>query len=135
VEVVRTELGAALLWVFRNFPLSDIHPHALQAAEAAEAAGAQARFWEMHAALFGNQRALSGPDLNRYAVEIGLDSDAFQADLGAGVPLGRIQEDFDGGVRSGVGGTPTFFTNGRRHDGPYAGSALLASLRANATTT
>jgi protein-disulfide isomerase len=65
-------------------------------------------------------------------VDIGLDTEAFDADLGGGVHLERIQADFDGGVRSGVGGTPTFFTNGHRHDGPYTGSALLAALRATA---
>jgi protein-disulfide isomerase len=135
VEVVRAELGATLLWVFRNFPLTEIHPHALQAAEAAEAAGAQERFWEMHAALFRNQKALSGADLHRYALEIGLDSEAFDTDLGGGAHLERIRADFDGGVRSGVGGTPTFFTNGRRHDEPYTGSALLAALRATASAT
>jgi protein-disulfide isomerase len=123
------------LWVFRNFPPTEIHPHAQQAAEAAEAAGKQGRFWEMHAALFRNQKALSGGDLLRYAVEIGLDADAFEADLGGGVHLERIRADFDGGMRSGVGGTPTFFTNGRRHDGPYTGSALLAALRATAPAT
>jgi protein-disulfide isomerase len=135
VKLVRGELGADVVWVFRNFPLAEIHPHALHAAEAAEAAGAQERFWEMHAALFGNQKALSDADLHRYAVDIGLDTDAFDTDLTSGVHLDRIQADFDGGMRSGVGGTPTFFTNGVRHDGPYAGSELLAALRATATAT
>ena len=128
VEVVRDELGDALRWVFRNFPLSEIHPHALRAAEAAEAAGAQGRFWEMHALLFAHQKALENEDLRRYAVEAGLDADAFAAEMAAGLHLDRIRADFDGGVRSGVGGTPTFFVNGLRHDGPYDGPVLLAAL-------
>jgi protein-disulfide isomerase len=133
VEMVRAELGAAVRWVFRNFPLTEIHPHALQAAEAAEAAGAQGRFWEMHGVLFSHQKALDRDALDRYAAELGLDTDAFAGDLADGVHLDRIGADVDGGVRSGVGGTPTFFVNGVRHEGPYSGSALLAALHATAT--
>ena len=132
VEWVRSELGDGLPWVFRNFPLAEIHPHALRAAEAAEAAGAQGRFWEMHASLFRHQTAMGDEDLRRYATELGLDTEHFDADLAGGVHLVRIRSDFDGGVRSDVGGTPTFFTNGRRHDGPYTGSVLLAALQATA---
>ena len=135
MEDVRAELGAALLWVFRNFPLTEIHPHALQAAEAAEAAGALGRFWEMHAMLFEHQKALESEDLHGYAVEIGLDADAFAAELAGGDHLYRVQADFDGGARSGVRGTPTFFTNGLRHDGPYSGSVLLGALRATTMET
>jgi protein-disulfide isomerase len=89
----------------------------------------------MHAALFRNQKALSRGDLQLYAVDIGLDAEAFEADLSGGAHLERIQADFDGGRRSGVGGTPTFFTNGHRHDGPYTGSVLLAALRSTALGT
>ena len=130
VEEVRDELGRELRWVFRNFPLTEIQPHALRAAEAAEAAGAQGRFWDMHAILFGHQKALEDPDLHRYAAELGLHTEAFAADLAGGLALDRIRGEVDGGMRSGVGGTPTFFTNGVRHDGPYAASALLTALRA-----
>ena len=130
VKEVRSQLGAALLWVFRNFPLTEIHSHALQAAEAAEAADALGRFWEMHAMLFAHQKALELDDLHRYAVEIGLDAEAFAAELAGGSHLDRIRADLDGGERSGVRGTPTFFTNGLRLDGPYSGSALLDALRA-----
>ncbi|MEA2502904.1 MAG: formate-nitrite transporter family protein [Actinomycetota bacterium] len=133
VDVVRAELGAGLRWVFRNYPLTEIHPHALHASEAAEAAGAQGRFWEMHAVLFEHQKALEDEDLQRYAVEVGLDGDAFAADLAGGVHLDRIRADLDGGVRSGVGGTPTFFVNGLRHDGSYSGSELVSALRATST--
>lgn len=130
VEAVRAELGDEVRWVFRNFPLTEIHPHALRAAEAAEAAGALGRFWEMHAVLFGNQKALEPAHLDRYAAEIGLDASAFAAELARPVHLERIRADFDGGVRSGVGGTPTFFTNGLRHDASYEATELLAALRA-----
>lgn len=134
IEVVRSELGDALRWVFRNFPLTEIHPHALQAAEAAEGAGAQGRFWEMHAMLFEHQKALERDDLYRYAADIGLDGEAFASAL-AGAHLDRIEADFDGGVRSGVRGTPTFFVNGLRHDGSYSSSQLLSALRASAPET
>jgi protein-disulfide isomerase len=129
VDAVRKELGSALRWVFRNFPLTEIHPHALGAAEAAEAAGAQGRFWEMHATLFAHQRALEADDLLRYGAQIGLDPERFSADLDGRMHVEHIQADFDGGVRSGVRGTPTFFTNGIRHDGDYSARALLAALR------
>lgn len=130
VEGVRAELGAAVRWVYRNFPLTEIHPHALRAAEAAEAAAAQGRFWDMHALLFARQKALEDEDLHGYARELGLDLAAFEADLANGAHLGRIQADLDGGVRSGVRGTPTFFTNGVRHDRSYAAAELVAALRA-----
>jgi protein-disulfide isomerase len=132
VEAVRAELGPALRWIYRNFPLTEIHPHALQAAEAAEAADGQGRFWEMHALLFAGQDHLEAADLRRYADELGLDTDRFTRDLEGHTRLARIEADVDGGVRSGVGGTPTFFTNGVRHDGPYDAAALLAALSATA---
>jgi protein-disulfide isomerase len=135
VEELRAELGVDLRWVFRNFPLVEIHPHALRAAEAAEAAGAQGRFWEMHATLFGRQQALEDADLFRYAGELGLHIETFAADLASGVHLDRIRDDVDGGRQSGVGGTPTFFTNGVRHEGPYVAAALFAALRATTPPT
>lgn len=133
VQMVQSDLGAELLWVFRNFPLTKIHPHALRAAEAAEAAGALGRFWEMHATLFRHQEALERENLHRYAAEIGLDAEAFTAELESGLHLDRILADFDGGVRSGVNGTPAFFTNGLRHGGSYSGPELISALRASAT--
>jgi protein-disulfide isomerase len=105
--------------VFRNFPLAQIHPHAKRAAEAAEAAGAQGRFWEMHDLLYERQDALEDQDLLSYAGEIGLDLDRFKSELAEGVYTARVREDFLSGVRSGVNGTPTFFINERRHDGGY----------------
>ncbi len=129
VEAVMAELGADLRWVFRNFPLARIHPHALKAAEAAEAAGDQGRFWEMHSILFRHQKTLEIDDLCRYADEIGLDTEAFKAELDGGVFFDRIRADFEGGVQSGVRGTPTFFTNGLLHEGSYSAPELLSALR------
>lgn len=105
--------------VFRHFPLSQIHPHAQQAAEAAEAAGAQGRFWEMHELLFENQDALEGADLSEYAGQIGLDLPRFVRDLASGAFKDRVREDFLSGVASGVNGTPTFFIDDVRYDGPW----------------
>jgi protein-disulfide isomerase len=101
---------------FRNFPLTTVHPHAEAAAEAAEAAGAQGRFWEMHDVLFENQSALDGDSLLEYAGALRLDVDRFAADLTSRRFAKRVREDFLSGVRSGVNGTPTFFINGVRHD-------------------
>jgi protein-disulfide isomerase len=117
VEALRERLGDILQFAYRHFPLSQIHPHALLAAEAAEAAGAQGEFWEMHDALFTHQDALDGAHLMLYAAAIGLDTGAFQRDLETQAHAGRVQEDFMSGVRSGVNGTPTFFINGLRYDG------------------
>jgi protein-disulfide isomerase len=112
-------MGNDLRFAFRHFPLSQIHPHAYQAAEAAEAAGAQGRFWEMHDLLFENQDRLGLRDLIGYAGALGLDLERFVTDLRGHAHAGRLREDFLSGVRSGVNGTPTFFVNGLRHDGGY----------------
>ena len=122
--------------MFRHFPLTEIHPHALPAAEAAEAAGAQERFWEMHDLLFENQPALDAPDLLRYARMLGLDVPRFVSEMAEHVHEPRVREDFMSGVRSGVNGTPTFFINGIRHDGPWdvdtLSDALMAAAHAHA---
>jgi protein-disulfide isomerase len=114
--------------VFRHFPLTQIHPDAQRAAEASEAAGAQGRFWEMHDALFENQDALDLESIAEYAQEIGLDMTEFVRDLAAGVYTERVREDFLSGVRSGVNGTPTFFINGNRHDGPWDLASMTAAI-------
>ena len=100
--------------VFRNFPLTQIHPHAQEAAEAAEAASAQGRFWEMHDLLYQRHAALEPEDLVSYADELRLDLSRFQIEMTQDVHAERIREDFMSGVRSGVNGTPTFFINGFR---------------------
>jgi protein-disulfide isomerase len=127
---VRRVLGDDLLLAFRHFPLTQIHPYALKAAEAAEAAGAQGRFWEMHDLLFENQQHLAPPFLLQYAELLGLDLDRFAAELQAGTHEPRVREDFLSGVRSGVNGTPTFFVNGVRHNGGYDAASLLAAINA-----
>ncbi len=125
---LRKVLGAQLAYVYRHFPLSQVHPHALSAAEAAEAAGAQGRFWEMHDMLFENQQRLEPTALLSYAEALGLDLPQFVRDLQEHHFADRIRRDFIDGVRSGVNGTPTFFINGVRHDGGYTFDALLAAI-------
>jgi protein-disulfide isomerase len=117
VEALREKLGDLMRFAYRHFPLSQMHPHAELAAEAAEAAGAQGKFWDMHDALFTHQDALDGAHLLLYAAAIGLDTGAFRRDLEMQTYAPRVREDFISGVRSGVNGTPTFFINGIRYDG------------------
>jgi protein-disulfide isomerase len=128
VQHLRDRVGTMVRFVYRHFPLTRVHPHAQRAAEAAEAAGAQRRFWQMHHTLFENQAALTDEDLVLYAAGLGLDVNRFQRELLAGVHIPRIREDFLGGVRSGVNGTPTFFINGRRHDGGHDLASLQAAI-------
>jgi protein-disulfide isomerase len=118
VEDVRMKMGQSLRFVYRHFPLPQVHPHAVQAAEAAEAAGAQRRFWPMHDMLFENQQALDRGSLVLYATRLQLDVQAFTRDLVSHAHKPSVERDFMGGVRSGVNGTPTFFINGVRYDGP-----------------
>src|SRR5215468_1702963 len=128
VKELEQRAGNLMRFVFRNFPLTTIHPHAERAAEAAEAAGAQGRFWEMHDLLFENQRSLEDEDLLKYCVSAGLDNSQFVADMREGRHINRVREDFLGGARSGVNGTPTFFINGARHDGSWEIGPLLAAI-------
>ena len=130
VHRVQKHFGHRLLFVFRNFPLNQSHPHAESAAETAEFAATQDKFWEMHDALFENQDRL-GPDLyEELAEELGLDPAALSASLASGEFTARVRADFNGGVRSGVNGTPTFFINGQRHDGPFDYPALVGAINA-----
>ena len=129
VEAVREEMGDALRFVYRHFPLTTVHPHAWMAAEASEAAGAQRRFWPMHDLLFEDQEHLAVPDLVARARALGLDEDRFGEELAAHVHAGRVQEDFVSGVRSGVPGTPTFFVNGVRYEGPIEVDSLQAAVQ------
>jgi protein-disulfide isomerase len=123
VKAAQQRVGAQLRFVFRNFPLKEIHPHAPHAAEAAESAGAQGKFWEMHDTIFEHQGALEDEDLVAYAKALGLDANRLAADLANKTYAGRVREDFRSGVRSGVNGTPTFFINGERYNGPWADEA------------
>ena len=130
VRQVRGELGDRFRFVFRNFPLTEIHPHALRAALAAEAADAQGRFWEMHDLLFARQKALEDADLVRYAGELGLDGGQLEREVASGAHLARIEEDVVSGERSGVEGTPSLFVNGLRHEDGYDAETLRATLLA-----
>jgi protein-disulfide isomerase len=102
--------------VFRHFPLSSVHPRASAAAQAAEAAGAQGKFWEMHRALFKNQHRLAELDLTHLALSLGLDVYAFERDIESIAFPKKVRAHYDGGVASGVNRTPTFFINGCRYD-------------------
>jgi protein-disulfide isomerase len=126
---LQARAGELLRFVFRNFPITTSHPHAERAAEAAEAAGVQGRFWEMHDTLYENQSRLEDEHLHGYAEQLGLDVGVFARELAEGVHLPRIHEDFMSGVRSGVNGTPTFYVNGARHDGPYDLETLLDAVQ------
>jgi protein-disulfide isomerase len=128
IKAIQERLGNRLCFAFRNFPLSNSHPHAEHAAEAAEAAGAQGRFWEMHDLLYQNQEALEDEDLARYATALGLDVDRFMSELQSGVHTARVREDFRSGARLDVNGTPSFFINGVRYDGPTEVEEFLAAL-------
>lgn len=129
VEAVRETMGPSLAFAFRHFPLTTVHPHALPAAEAAESAGAQGKFWPMHDLLFEDQRHLETPDLIARARELGLDAKVFTETLAVGTFLDRIQADFLSGVRSGVQGTPTFFVNGLRFSGAPDYDSLLDAVQ------
>src|SRR6266542_3365090 len=128
IKEVQSRMGERLRFVFRNFPISRSHPHAEQAAEAAETAAAQGRFWEMHDMLYENQRRLRDEDLRSYAKRLELDAERFARELAEHVHAPRVHEDFMSGVRSGVNGTPTFFINGVRHDDSYQTEVLLDAL-------
>lgn len=128
VKKIQARLGERLRFVFRNFPLTNVHPHAEHAAEAAEAAGAQGRFWDMHDVLYENQNALEDEDLAEYAAALDLDVPRLIGEVETGAHARRIREDFLSGVRSGVNGTPTFFVNNLRHDGGYDEESLVAAL-------
>lgn len=128
VDEIRRELGDGLKFVFRNFPLSEVHPHAEHAAEIAEAAGAHGKFWEMHDILYAHQRALDDRHLAEYIARLGVPTSEVKQALTRHVYSDRIHEDFMSGVRSGVNGTPTFFINGLRHDGSYERNELLAAI-------
>src|SRR5213078_2272832 len=116
-------------YVWRHLPLSDVHPNAQLAAEAAEAAAAQGAFWEMHDLLFDHQDALRPTDLVGYAEQLGLDVERFARDLREHARTARVAEDVDSADLSGVSGTPTFFVNGRRHHGAYDIATLTDAAR------
>ncbi len=128
VKRLQKTWGKKLRFVFRNFPLTQAHPYALIAAEAAEAAALQVKFWEMHDLLFEQQTFLEPDIILSWAKRIGLNLEKFEDDIKQGVIEERIKEDRQSGIRSGVNGTPTFFINGTRYDGTPDYDSLLAAL-------
>ena len=129
MEVVR-ELGDDLCFSFRHFPQPKLHPHSQAAAEAAEAADEQGKFWLMHDRLFEHQDALTDGNLQALARDLPIDMADFAKDLRSGEPARRVADDVESGTDAGVGDTPTFFVNGRMHSGSYEFLPLLNALRA-----
>jgi NhaA family Na+:H+ antiporter len=128
IREVKQRLGGQYAFVFRHFPLQSKHPHAQMAAEAVEAAGAQGKYWEMLAHLFQHQDRLDQESLVEYAAELELDVDQFRGDLQSRKYKKRVDDDYHNGLRSGVNGTPTFFVNGVRYDGPWDVESLIAEI-------
>lgn len=128
VKRVQRHFGKGLRFVFRNFPLSEMHPHAESAAETAEFAGAYGKFWEMHDGLFENQERLGGPLYLELAQELGLPPAELRQALEEAKYKNRVRAGFSSGVRSGVNGTPAFFINGKRHDGPFDYESLVLAI-------
>lgn len=129
VKEIQRQLGANICFVFRHFPVAQLHPHAWHAAEAAEAASALGKFWQMHQMLFEHQDALDDEHLLQYAAVLGLDTERFKWELQNHVFAHRVSEDAESGRHSRVSGTPTFFINGRRHDDTYTLDVLLSAVR------
>jgi protein-disulfide isomerase len=132
LELLRENLGQEMRLVYRHFPISASHLDATNAARAAEAASRQGRFWEMHALLFKNQEALDPDSLNGYAAALGLDMEQWAGDLESETVAGKVNADFQGGVRSGANKTPTFFLNGYRYDGDLDYASLLEAMHSAA---
>jgi protein-disulfide isomerase len=129
IERVERQFDGGVRFAFRHFPLTEIHPHALAASLAAEAAALQDRFWEMHELLFHRQHALADNDLRRYASELGLEIARFDLDRSGLAVLERVRRDVRSGEASGeVQGTPTLFIDGAVHLGDYAEATLLEAL-------
>lgn len=128
IQALRRRFDDSLGFVFRNFPLLEVHPHAVMAAAAAEAAGLQQRFWPMHDTLFRNQQALEPENVMLYARELGLDLERFVEDANSERVARKIERDMESGVESGVPGTPTFFVNGRRHTGNFTPESLGGAI-------
>jgi protein-disulfide isomerase len=128
VKALQQKFGKQLRFVFRNFPLREIHPYAEPAAETAEFAAVHGKFWEMHDLIYENQGNLSDQLLSDLARSLKLDGRALAKTLETGEFAERVQKDFSGGVRSGVNGTPTFFINGQRHDADFEFETLHQAI-------
>jgi protein-disulfide isomerase len=130
IQKIQKHFGKDLCFVFRSFPLSQSHPHAQHAAEAAEIADASGKFWEYHDLLYENQAALNDSSLSAYADQLGIDADDFLQGLQNGEYEDKVQQSFMSGVESGVNGTPSFFVNGSRYDGDWEYEAFVEYLSA-----
>jgi len=128
VKRIRNHFGERLRFVFRHFPRTSVHPHAEAAAEVAEAAGEQYRFWEMHDKLFENYNRLDGGHLVSYAESLGLDMERFERAITGRVFAGRVRADLISGIESGVKGTPTYFINGEKHSGSGQFKPLIEAI-------
>ncbi|MDA0180845.1 DsbA family protein [Solirubrobacter phytolaccae] len=128
VRRVRERLEGRLRFVFRHLPLTEVHPDAERAAEAAEAASLQGSFWEMHDALYASGGKLSDTDLLALADRIGLDTERFSADLATGAPAERVARDNEAARAAGIASTPAFFVNGRRHEEAFDARSLVEAL-------
>jgi len=129
IKAVQKKLKGELRFVFRNFPLSEVHPYAFNAAVAAEAAALQGKFWEMHDVIYEHQNRLTSEALFGYAQKIGLDVERFKEDIQKESLSKRVEGDFESGVRSGVNGTPGLFINGLKYNGPWGEEDLLEQLK------
>ena len=131
IKRLQAQMGDRMKFIFRNFPLAEIHPQAFIAAVAAEASGKQQKFWEMHDIIFENRDQLEVEYLFAYAARIGLDLEQFKDDIQQDVFAAKVESDFESGVRSGVNGTPTFFINGKKYTGSWEGDDLLNYFEKN----
>jgi protein-disulfide isomerase len=129
VKSVQENFGDRLRFTFRNFPLKNIHPLAIRAAIAAEAASSQNKFWEMHDAIFENQRHLNDDSFRYLAGKLNLDMEQFERDSNDDDVIEKVNNDFESGIVSGVNGTPTFFINGTRHNGTPELADLMAAIK------
>jgi len=127
VKAVQKKMGVRLRFAFRNFPLAQ-HPHAMHAAEIAEAAGLHNKFWDMHDMLYKNQSKLDDQSLLGYAIDLGLDPDVIAKEASNEKILARLRADLKSGAESGVQGTPAFFINGESHNGAWDEESLIAAL-------
>jgi protein-disulfide isomerase len=128
VKQVLKEMGSAVRFAFRNFPVSSVHPHAAVAAQAAEAAAAQKKFWPMHDILYEHQKDLADHDITHFALLIGLEMYRFDSDISSERFVKRVTEDYESGQSSGVKKTPTFFVNGRKYVGKLDVQEMIQML-------
>jgi protein-disulfide isomerase len=128
IKDIQEKMGDSLRFVFRNFPLNELHPQAFMAAVATEAAARQNAFWAMHDIVFENQQSLNSDNIMDYAKAIDLDVNQFSSDLQDAALRQKVETDFESGIMSGVNGTPTFFINGSRYNGSWEENELLKVL-------